>query len=242
MTSSASSSAPAPPIASLSHHGDVAAITLDDGKVNALSLEASRQILAQLDETENASKAVLLQGRPGILSAGFDLKVMRSDDTDAKREMIAAGIDLFLRLFTYPQPVVVACPGHAMAAGAIVLMSSDLRIGAEGDFQIGLNEIAIGMVLPEFLLELANERLSRRHFTQATLLSRLYSPAEATQAGFLDDTAPADKLADIALERATALAETLDSKAFGISRGIARGPAAQRITDVLSDDIGALLR
>jgi len=227
---------------SLELHGDVSVIKLDDGKVNALSLAASREILGHLDEVEDSSKAVVLQGRDGIFSAGFDLKVMRSDDTDAKREMIAAGIDLFLRLFTYSQPVVVACTGHSVAAGAIVLMSSDLRIGADGEFQIGLNEISIGMVLPAFLVEIASQRLSPRHLTQATLLSRMYAPKDALEAGFLDEVAAPDKVVEVALERATKFAETLDAKAFRISRGVTREAAAKRIADSLSGDISALLR
>jgi len=227
---------------SLELHGDVAVIKLDDGKVNALSLATSREILGHLDEVEDSSKAVVLEGRDGIFSAGFDLKVMRSDDTDAKREMIAAGIDLFLRLFTYSQPVVTACTGHAVAAGAIVLMSSDLRIGADGEFQIGLNEISIGMVLPAFLVEIAGERLSPRHFTQATLLSRMYGPKEALEAGYLDEVTAPEKVAAVALERATGFAANLDPKAFKISRGVAREAAAQRIAGSLSGDIAALLR
>ncbi len=229
-------------MATLESHGDVSVIKLDDGKVNALSLAASREILGCLDEIESTSKVVVLQGRDGVFSAGFDLKVMRSDDTDAKREMIAAGIDVFLRLFTYSQPVVLACTGHALAAGALILMSSDLRIGADGDFKIGLNEISIGMVLPAFLVELARERLSPRHFTQATLLSRLYSPAEAVEVGFLDEVAEPGNVVDAALEKATTFAETLDAKAFKISRGVAREAAAQRIAQALSADISALLR
>lgn len=227
-------------VTTLEQIGDISVLTLDDGKANALSTAVSKEISSQLNAAQDSSKVLVLKGREGFLSAGFDIKVMRGDDKQAQKEMVAAGVELFLQLFSYPQPVVVACTGHGMAAGAILLMSCDTRIGTEGDFKIGLNEVAIGLTVPSFLMELCRERLNPAHITQATLLSTMYKPAEAVSVGFLDEVAKTSAT-DEAMERAQMYAETLDSRAFKSSRRYVREPAADRIRQSLSSDIASLV-
>ena len=143
----------------------IAVITMDDGKANALSHEVIDALHACLDRAEREARAVLLTGREKRLSGGFDLTVMISSP-EATRNLVTAGAELMLRLYTFPRPVVVACTGHALAAGAILLLVADARIGAAGEFKIGLNEVAIQMTLPIFAMELARDRLSKRHFTR----------------------------------------------------------------------------
>jgi enoyl-CoA hydratase len=218
--------------------GDVAVITVDDGKANALSHAVIDALGAALDRASNESKAVVLAGREGRFSAGFDLSVMKGGIDDV-RALVTAGAELSLRVYTFEQPVVIACTGHALAAGAILLMSADVRIGAEGDFKIGLNEVAIGMPIPHFVSELARDRLSRRHLTNATALATIYDPARAVDAGFLDATAPPDQVIAAGRERAAALAETLSSPAFRATRTTVRGPVAEAIRGGLDADIAS---
>jgi len=110
---------------------------------------------------------------------------------DEARRMLSAGVDLFMRTYLFPRPVVAACTGHAIAAGSIILMSTDVRIGAAGDFRIGLPEVTIGMPLPFFATELARDRISKRHLSQV-FLGRMYDPEGATDAGFLDEVVDAE--------------------------------------------------
>ena len=124
-----------------------------------------------------------------------------------------AGARLMMRLYGWPQPLVVAASGHAIALGALCVLTADHRLAADGDFRIGLNEVAIGRTLPPFAMLLAKERLSKRALTQATLTSRLYDPEGARDAGFVDAVAAAGELRDVAVERAAQLAE-LDANAF----------------------------
>jgi enoyl-CoA hydratase len=215
---------------------DVARITFDDGKANALSHAAIDAYHAALDQAEKETKAVILAGRPGRFSAGFDLSVMKTGP-DAVRALVRAGAELCLRLYTFPQPVVVACTGHALAAGAIMLMSTDLRIGAAGEFKIGLNEVAIGMPVPLFATELARDRLSRRHLTAATSLATIFDPEGALDAGFLDRVVDADTVVDAATARATELASTLIPRAFVATRRNMRGVVAAHIRDTLDADL-----
>ena len=135
-----------------------AVIRLDDGKANAISQAVIDSLMGMLDQAEKEATAVLIVGREGRFSGGFDLGVMRSGPENV-RSLVKAGAELFLRIFEYPLPVVIACTGHAVAAGAIVLLAADARVGARGEFKIGLSEVAIGMRLPIFAFEFARQRL-----------------------------------------------------------------------------------
>ena len=217
------------PFVSYELNGDVAVVRLDDGKVNVLSHE----VIAALHESLN--RAEMMAGRPGKFTAGFDLKVMQSGP-EAASNLFRAGMDLFVRLYEFPLPVVAACSGHAFAAGAIWLMCCDVRIGADVEAKIGLNETAIGMVLPTSVVTIARDRLSPRHVQSSVLLARLYSPSQATDVGFLDWVVPAEELVEAAVAEAVGLAEGLSLKAFAGTRRVIRGPVAKSIREMLDHD------
>ncbi len=183
----------------------LAVIRLDDGKANAFSMPLLEALGAALDRAERDARAVVLIGRPGRFSGGFDLGVM-SQGGDAMASLVTAGGRLALRLYEFPMPVVIACTGHALAMGAVLLLAGDLRIGAEGAYKIGLNEVAIGLALPTFAAELARERISLRHLQRATALASVYDPAGAVDAGFLDRTVPPAELETEAVAAARELA------------------------------------
>lgn len=191
-------------------HGDVAVVVVDDGKVNALSFAVLDGLRTALADARDGA-AVVLQGRPGVFCAGFDLAVMRGDDRDAVRRLLVEGGDLILDLLRHPAPVIAACTGHALAAGALLLLSCDVRIGQSGEFHIGLNEVAAGFPLPPMAITLASARLDPRRIAGATLLAGITGPEDAVEVGYLDrvgDDARADALAS-----ATSLAATLDRAA-----------------------------
>jgi len=213
----------------------VAVISMDDGKANALSHQMIDTLNAALDRAEAEAAAVLLVGRDGRFSAGFDLPTMRGGPDSAKG-LVMAGAELSLRLFMHPRPVVAACTGHALAAGAILLLASDVRIGVAGDFKIGLNEVAIGLTLPRFAVELARARLSKRHFTAAATRARIYSSEMAVDAGFLDATAPAADLVDTAFTQAKELT-ALPHPAFRDTKQREREAVVALIRETLDADV-----
>ncbi len=180
----------------------VATITLDDGKVNALSKEMTTEIAGRFDQAEADGAVVLLTGRASTLSAGFDLRCEQS----LWPEMMISGARLAERMLSFPQPVVIACNGNAIAMGALLLGAADYRIGVEGEFRIGLNEVAIGMTLPWFAIELARHRLTRRYFDICTVSGTLLGPEEARAAGFLDQLSDSGALLAAAGARASELA------------------------------------
>jgi enoyl-CoA hydratase len=179
----------------------VAVLTLDDGKANALSPQTIAALQAALDRAErDAAAAVLLVGRPGRFSAGFDLNVM-TGDLAGVRALVTSGAELLLRLYLYERPLIAACTGHALAAGALLLLAADLRIGARGQFRIGLNEVALQLTLPVFAMELARDRLATRLFTAAVTQARIFDPGQACDAGFLDLLAAPEELVGATEER-----------------------------------------
>jgi len=218
--------------------GEVAVVRLDDGRANGISHAVVQALHDALDRAEKEAKAVLVVGREGRFSGGFDLAVMRSGP-DEVRALVLAGAKLFLRLYAHPQPIVVACTGHAVAAGAIVLLASDARIGAAGEFKIGLNEVGIGMSLPMFAFELARERLSKRHFTRATTQAELYRPDDAVDAGFLDRVVAPEELFDASLEEAVRLAK-LPQPAFGSTKAAVHATVLETLRATLEKDIALL--
>jgi len=219
---------------SLSIDNDIAVIAIDDGKANALSHAVIDDVDSALDDAIANSKVVVLQGRPGKFCAGFDLSVM-NDGGSAVTDLVQAGGELCVRLFMLPRPVVAACTGHALAAGAIMLESCDHRIGVDGAFKIGTNEVAIGMILPQFAVDLAQYRLSKRHFSRATMGAGVYSPAEAADVGYLDEVCSPEEFEAKVMETAQSYVG-LNLKAFEGTRQRARGPIAEKIlTELVSD-------
>ena len=196
--------------------GPVAVISIDDGKVNAMTPDLLDGLSGALDTAEANAGAVVLAGRPRVFCAGLDLNVMRGGGRPAE-DLLQRGTEIFLRLAEFPRPVVAACTGHALAAGAVVLLCCDIRIGAAGGWKIGLNEVAIGLPLPRLVVALARARLSPRHFTRACNTAQIYSPTEAVEVGFLDRADSSDATGD-ALGVATELAQRLDADAFAKTR------------------------
>lgn len=162
----------------------VAWLTLDDGKVNALSTEMLGEIGRALDAAEAAGAVVVLRGRNGMFSAGFDLKTFKAGP-EPTVAMLRAGAATILRLLSFPRPVLTVCTGHAYPAGAFLMMSSDVRFCVEGDWRIGMNEVAIGLTLPYFAVELARHRLTPPGFARVTT-GALFPPEEARHFGYLD--------------------------------------------------------
>lgn len=224
------------------HDGRIAVITLDDGKANALGPDMVAAVHAGLDraEAEAKAQAVVLAGRPGRFCAGFDLRVLTAG-RDLAEPLVRAGAGLFMRLYGFGKPVVAACTGHALAGGALLLLVSDARIGAEGAFKLGLNEVAIGIPLPVLVRRLAEDRLDRRRHVEATLLAKVYDPSGARQAGYLDEVVPEDAVLARARERASELAR-LPARAFSRSKDSMRRKSIEHIEAALDDDLARILQ
>ncbi|MCO7629266.1 crotonase/enoyl-CoA hydratase family protein [Pseudomonas fluorescens] len=182
----------------------IATLTLNNGKVNAISPDVIAAFNAALDRAVTDRAIVIITGQPGILSGGYDLKVMTSGPKEAVA-LVTAGSTLARRLLSHPFPVIVACPGHAVAKGAFLLLSADYRIGVDGPFSIGLNEVQIGMTMHQAGIELARDRLRRSAFHRSVINGEMFDPKSAVDAGFLDKVVAAEELQGAALAAARQL-------------------------------------
>lgn len=165
--------------------GTIATITMDDGKANVLSLAMQSDINQALDQAERDGAVVILTGREGRFSGGFDLAVFAAGGPEAP-DMLRGGFELSARMLSFPTPVVVACTGHAIAMGAFLLLSGDYRVGASGAFKIQAIEVQIGMTMPYTALEICRQRLATSHYDRAVVLAETFTPEGAVDAGFLD--------------------------------------------------------
>ncbi|HZQ31719.1 MAG TPA: crotonase/enoyl-CoA hydratase family protein [Mycobacterium sp.] len=169
----------------------VATITMDDGKVNALSPDMQREIQEALDHAElEGVQAVVLGGNNRVFSAGFDLEVLTKGG-DGAIEMLAGGFELAARLLAFPKPIVMACTGHAIAMGSFLLLSGDHLIGAQSH-RIVANEVAIGLTLPYAALAIMRHRLTPAAVQRAATLSHEFKGESALDAGYLDELVEAD--------------------------------------------------
>ena len=212
----------------------VATVRMDDGKVNALSRTMLAEIGAALDKAEADEAAVVLTGRPGIFSAGFDLRALRGGGPDAVK-MLQEGFLLAERLLTHPRPVAIACPGHAIAMASFLLLSADYRIGVSGEYRITANEVAIGLVMPRAAVELCRQRLAPAFFHRAVILAEVFSPEQAVTAGFLDAMVAPDDLEAAASDAGRRFAE-LHPTAHRITKQRARALSLGRLRAAIEED------
>ncbi|HVH47599.1 MAG TPA: crotonase/enoyl-CoA hydratase family protein [Labilithrix sp.] len=219
--------------------GNLAIVQMDDGKANALSEAMIDSLLGALARAEKEAAAMVLVGRPDRFCAGFDLRVMMSSP-DAAKALLTRGSELLLALYASKVPLVIGCTGHALAGGALVLLTGDARIGAEGAYRIGLNEVSIGMPVPVLAMEFARDRIAPSELTNATLLARIYDPEQAVRAGYLDSTAPAGAVLDLAKAEATRLAG-LARPAFEATKTRLRGKTIAYIQATFAEDMRTLM-
>jgi len=182
----------------------IATLTLSNGKVNAISPDVIAAFNAALDQAVTDRAVVIITGQPGILSGGYDLKVMTAGPREAVA-LVTSGSTLARRLLSHPFPVIVACPGHAVAKGAFLLLSADYRIGVEGAFSIGLNEVQIGMTMHHAGIEIARDRLNKVALQRSVVNGEMFNPQGAVAAGFLDVVVSPEELQGAALAAARQL-------------------------------------
>ena len=213
----------------------VATVTLDDGKANVMSIHMLAALNAALDRVLADKAVVVITGRPGMFSGGFDLNMFKTNPQESV-QMLEAGARMSLRLLSHPHPVLVACGGHAVAMGCFILLSADYRIGIDQGARIHAIEVQIGMTLPRFAIEVCRQRLSPAHFSLACTAAYPYKPQEALAAGFLDELASADNFDAAVKARAGYLAQ-LHQDAFTATKKRLKQPVVEALEAAIRADI-----
>lgn len=213
----------------------IAILTMDDGKVNAMSPAMLDALHAGLDRAEADGAVVWLRSTARVFSAGFDLAVF-AQGTEAARAMMHRGATLAERILGFPFPVIASCAGHAYPMGAFLIMSADLRLAGDGDFTVGMNEVTISMTLPQFAIEIARQRLTPAAFNRCLMTGEMLPPAQAMAAGFVDRVVPMADL-DAEAEAAARALTAIDMKAHRASKLKARRPALDALRAAIEAEL-----
>jgi len=227
------------PVCTYTLEGTTALVQMDDGKANALSDAMITELGEAFDRAEKEANAIVLTGRPDRFCAGFDLKIMMSGPDNATA-LLRRGADLYMRMYATPLPLVIACTGHALAGGALVVLTGDVRIGTSGAFRIGLNEVAIGLPVPILAMELARDRVAQSELTRATLQGQIYNPEEAVKAGWLDEVVASGETLTRAKAEAARLGG-LSRMAYSATKKRLRRKTIADITSTLDEDMRTLM-
>jgi enoyl-CoA hydratase len=206
----------------VSQVGTVAVVRMDDGRVNALSLEMTSRLRQALDSVRDAG-AIVLAGREGCFSAGLDRKSMLGTDPEVAIRNFNAVNQIYMLMLTLPAPTIVACTGHALAAGAVFLLVTDVRFGCRTSAKIGLNEVQIGLPLVPIAVATARARLASTAFVRATLGGAVYDPVGAAEVGYLDEVVEPADLLERSIEHASRLAK-LNRRAYVATRELILAP------------------
>lgn len=221
--------------------GPVALVFMDDGKANALSPAFMRGLRDTLREAAGAHGAVVLAGRAGFFSGGLDVKLLPALPHAERVEMVKELGRLLLDVFLCPRPVVGAVTGHSLAGGALLALACDVRMGVEAPARFGLNEVAIGLPVPTFGVEIARTVVSPQWQTELCLHARVLTLPEARDRGIFESLHAPEALLDAAVARATPLA-AFSTSAYEATKVRLRGPAAATARAALDDEIDGFLR
>ena len=212
-------------------------IHMDDGKVNVMSAAMLDALHVAFDRAAtDGAAAVVLSGRSHVFSAGFDLKVLQGGAAAEVYAMLRAGAELALKILAFPAPVITVTEGHAYPMGAFLMLAADMRLGAEGDWRVGLNEVRIGIAPPRFAVEVARQRLVPAYFSRTAVTGEMFGPAEAKAAGFIDQLVARQGL-PAAVKQAVETALSLHPASHRLAKQRARGEVIARMREVIDADI-----
>lgn len=226
----------------VTYDGDIAVISLDDGKANSVLTAEFTGLEGALDAVVTSpARAAVLTGRPGFFSAGLDLKRLPALSLEEKREVVRSMGSAVLKLFLLPKPVVAAVSGHALGAGAMFALACDVRVFAEGPFKFGLNEVPSGFFVPSFAVELARAAVSASRLTELVVHGRVLSPHEALSMHVAENLHAPESLLTAALMQARHLA-TFSGSGYALTKRLVRGPAAESARATLPGELDELAR
>jgi enoyl-CoA hydratase/carnithine racemase len=217
-------------------HGEIHELRLERPPVNALSPGLLRLLAEEVRcSPERGARAVVLSGGEGIFSGGLDVPVLIELDRDGFAEALEHFFDAIEALAASKIPVAAAITGHSPAGGAVLALCCDWRVMAEGDFTIGLNEVRIGIPIPDLVADLAIRAAGARVGERLCVSGRLLSPEEALAVGFVDALAPAAEVVSAALGWCEQTIEVPEHALLG-TRSVLRRDLVEKIRGHRKDD------
>ena len=192
-------------IATLSKENDISIIKLDDGKANAFSYDMLTQVNELLTKVPRDSRALIITGRDGLFSGGFDLKTLATGDMEKITKMVQLGYRLLLELYSFDRPIIAAVSGHSIALGLFVTCSADYRIAIDGQYVCQANEVRNNMDIPPQIMEILKARVNKNYFYPAVIHADAYSVQDSIAVGYIDEVVSAEKFMDRVMEKANEL-------------------------------------
>ena len=220
------------PIATLTQDNDISIIKLDDGKANAFSYDMLTQVNELLAKVPRDSGALVITGRDGLFSGGFDLKTLAAGDMEKITKMVHLGYRLLLELYSFDRPIIAAVSGHSIALGLFVTCSADYRIAIDGKYICQANEVRNNMDIPTQIMEILKARVNKNYFYPVVFHSDAYSVQDSIEVGFIDEVVPQTEFMDRVMEKAKELA-TLPHPFYANTKKSAQDDVRLKISDAI---------
>ena len=217
-------------IATLSQENDISIIKLDDGKANAFSYDMLTQVNELLSKVPRDSGALVITGREGLFSGGFDLKTLATGDMEKITKMVQLGYHLLLELYSFDRPIIAAVSGHSIALGLFVTCSADYRIAIDGEYVCQANEVRNNMDIPIQIMEILKARVNKNYFYPAVFHSDAYTVQDSIAVGVIDEVVPQAEFMDRVMDKAKELA-TLPHPFYAKTKESAQADVRQKILD-----------
>ena len=208
---------------------------MDDGKANALGTQTWAELNTAFDKAEKDDAIVILTGRDGVMSGGFDLKEMQAGPQEAL-ELTSKGSKFARRIMAHPRPVIMAATGHTIAMGAFLALACDYSMIKAGSFKVGLNETLIGMTMHNFGIEMGRYHLTNAHFNRCVINGEIFDPKGAMHAGFFDRVVPEQQW-PMAIPMAGQMFGQVNAKAFRETKLRSRKEIFAILDQAILDDL-----
>lgn len=167
----------------------LAIITLNRGKSNSLNREMVTELTDMLTNIENDANigGVMIAGRENFFSAGLDLIELYGYNEEEAKSFWHLFLNFVAKITAFKKPIVAAINGHSPAGGCVIALACDARAMAEGKYIIGLNEVPVGIIVPNAIFQLYSFWLGKANATRSLLEGKLFNPQEALEIGLVDE-------------------------------------------------------
>lgn len=220
----------------LPHDGDIHEIRMARPPVNALDTALVRALREAIVEAPvNGARGIILSGTQGMFSAGVDVPALLALDRPGVQAFWNDFFALCGAIASSPVPLVAALTGHSPAGGAVMSLFADYRVMAHGVYKIGLNEVQVGLSVPE-PIQFAMRRIIGPYRAERLLVAGAMVDAETARAiGLVDELAAVEQVVQRSALWLTELLK-LPPHAMLRTRAIARAD----LLDVWGDTEGLL--
>jgi enoyl-CoA hydratase len=216
----------------------VALIRMDDGKANAMDFVFFDEMNKRLDRLEDDSaKTVVITGRPGFFSGGLDLKLIAKLSPAELNGLAEVFARTLLRVFSLPMPTIAGVSGHAVAGGAMLSFSCDLRFAVDGPYRIQMNEVMIGIPVPSWMFLIGRSAIPTQWFVETFLHAKAYSPVEAVERGLFQGLMKKEEDVVAYTKGETESLKVLNMQAYRTSKNRLRTSEIDHVLQLLKDEL-----